>query len=138
MPAALGRARIAAPGRERAEPGRHYDSLMPASPARISPFGHRLRRWRTIRRMSQLDLAIAAGTTARHLSFIETGRSRPGRDLILRLGDALDLPLPDRNALLAAAGLPSAFPAHDLGSQALAPVDKVLDTVLDSHEPYPA
>ena len=88
--------------------------------------------------MSQLDLATAAGTTARHLSFIETGRSRPGRDLVVRIGDALDLPLPDRNSLLAAAGLPSAFPVHDLSSQALEPVDKVLDMVLDSHEPYPA
>lgn len=111
---------------------------MPESSSRVSPFGRHLRRWRTLRRMSQLDLAVAAGTTARHLSFVETGRSRPGRDLVLRLGDALDLPLPDRNALLAAAGLPSAFPVHDLASQALEPVDKVLGKVLDSHEPYPA
>jgi transcriptional regulator with XRE-family HTH domain len=136
--AALGRARTAAPGRERAGPGHQYDSLMPASPARVSPFGRQLRHWRALRRMSQLDLAIAAGTTARHLSFIETGRSRPGTDLILRLGAALDLSLPDRNALLAAAGLPPSFPVHDLGSQALEPVDEVLDKVLLSHEPYPA
>jgi transcriptional regulator with XRE-family HTH domain len=123
---------------ERARAGRQYHSLMPASPARVSPFGRHLRQWRAIRRMSQLDLAIAAGTTARHLSFIETGRSRPGTDLVLRLGDALGLPLPDRNALLAAAGLPPAFPAHDLGSQALEPVGTVLDKVLRGHEPYPA
>lgn len=114
-----------------------YDSGMPASPAPVSPFGRHVRRWRAIRRMSQLDLASAAGTTARHLSFLETGRSRPGKDLILRIGEALGLPLPERNDLLAAAGLPPAFPAHDLGSQALEPVDRVLDKVLNGHEPYP-
>ena len=91
-----------------------------------------------MRRMSQLDLAIAASTTARHLSFVETGRSRPGKDLILRIADALRVPLPERNTLLAAAGLPAAFPAHNLGSQALEPVDRVLENVLRGHEPYPA
>jgi len=115
-----------------------YDSLMPASAAQVSPFGRHVRHWRAIRRMSQLDLAIAAGTTARHLSFIETGRSRPGKDLILRIGDALDLSLPDRNILFTAAGLPPAFPAHDLDSQALEPLGRVLDKVLRRHEPYPA
>jgi transcriptional regulator with XRE-family HTH domain len=104
----------------------------------VSPFGCQVRRWRAIRRMSQLDLAIAAGTTARHLSFVETGRSRPGQDLILRIADALRVPLPERNTLLAAAGLPPAFPAHDLGTQALGTVDRVLDKVLQGHEPYPA
>ncbi len=79
--------------------------------------------------MSQLDLAVAAGTTARHLSFVETGRSRPGADLILRIADALRVPLPERNTLLAAAGLPPAFPAHDLGSPALESVDRVLEAV---------
>lgn len=88
--------------------------------------------------MSQLDLAIAAGTTARHLSFIETGRSRPGPDLVLRIGDALDMPLPERNALLAAAGLAPAFPARDLGSPEMESIDRVLDAVLRGHEPYPA
>jgi len=60
--------------------------------------------------MSQLDLAIAASTTARHLSFVETGRSLPGKDLILRIADALRVPLPERNTLLAAAGFPRPFP----------------------------
>jgi transcriptional regulator with XRE-family HTH domain len=60
--------------------------------------------------MSQLDLAIAAGTTARHVSFVETGRSRPGRELILRIGAALQVPLPERNTLLAAGGLRAVFP----------------------------
>jgi hypothetical protein len=88
--------------------------------------------------MSQLDLAIAADTTARHLSFVETGRSRPGRALVLRICDALRVPLPERNTLLAAAGLAPAFPAHDLGSPAMEPVDRVLAAVLGRHEPYPA
>lgn len=111
---------------------------MPAGPAKISPFGQHVRRWRALRRMSQLDLAITAGTTARHLSFIETGRSRPGKDLILRIADALRVPLPERNTLLVAAGFPPAFPVHDLGSPALGPVDRVLENVLRGHEPYPA
>jgi transcriptional regulator with XRE-family HTH domain len=88
--------------------------------------------------MSQLDLAAAAGTTPRHLSFIETGRSRPRRELILRIADALTVPLPERNTLLAAAGLPAGFPVHELGSHALEPVNRVLEKVLASHEPYPA
>jgi len=119
-------------------PAVQYDSLMPAGPPEVSPFGRQVRRWRGIRRMSQLDLAIAAGTTARHLSFVETGRSRPGKDVVLRIAEALRVPLPERNTLLAAAGLPPAFPAHDLGSQAMEPVDRVLEKVLRGHEPYPA
>ena len=115
-----------------------YHSLMPADSPQVSPFGRHVRRWRAIRRMSQLDLAAAAGTTPRHLSFVETGRSRPGRDLILRIADALTVPLPQRNTLLAAAGLSPAFPAHELGSRALEPVNRVLDQVLAGHEPYPA
>src|SRR5215471_9814297 len=119
-------------------PGTLYHSLMPADPPRVSPFGRYVRRWRAIRRMSQLDLAVAVGTTPRHLSFVETGRSRPRRELILRIADALQVPLPERNTLLAAAGLPPAFPAHELGSHALEPVNRVLEKVLRSHEPYPA
>jgi transcriptional regulator with XRE-family HTH domain len=111
---------------------------MPAGLSGVSPFGRQVRHWRSLRRMSQLDLAIAAGTTARHLSFIETGRSRPGTDLILRIADALRVPLPERNILLAAAGLPPAYPAHDLGTQAMESVDRVLEAVLRGHEPYPA
>src|SRR5258708_35425906 len=111
---------------------------MPAGLPRMSPFGRPVRRWRSMRRRSQLDLAIAAGTTARHLSFVETGRSRPGADLILRIADALRVPLPERNTLFGAAGLPPAYPAHHLGSQALESVDRVLEAGLPGHEPYPA
>ena len=103
-----------------------------------SPFGRRLRYWRSARGMSQLDLASAAGTTSRHLSFCETGRSRPGRDLVLRLADVLAVPVRDRNDLLEAAGLPPAYPARALDSPQLAPVRRVLDQVLAAHDPYPA
>lgn len=88
--------------------------------------------------MSQLDLASAAGTTARHISFVGTGRSRPGRELILRIGDALQVPLPERNTLLAAVGFAASFPTRELGSQAMEPVNRVLAAVLRRHEPYPA
>jgi transcriptional regulator with XRE-family HTH domain len=115
-----------------------YHTLVPADAPGVSPLGRQVRRWRAIRRMSQLDLAVAAGTTPRHLSFVETGRSRPRRDLILRIADALTVPLPERNTLLAAAGLPPVFPAHELGSRALEPVNRVLGQVLAGHEPYPA
>ena len=107
-----------------------YDSPVPAGSPGVSPFGRHVRRWRAIRRMSQLDLASAAGTTARHISFVETGRSRPGRELILRIGDALRVPLPERNILLAAAGFGASFPTRELGSQAMEPVNRVLAAVL--------
>ncbi|MBI4940029.1 MAG: helix-turn-helix transcriptional regulator [Actinobacteria bacterium] len=109
-----------------------------AEGAGTSPFGRRLRYWRSARGMSQLDLASAAGTTSRHLSFCETGRSRPGRDLVLRLADVLAVPVRDRNDLLEAAGLPPEYPARPLDSPQLAPVRRVLDQVLAAHDPYPA
>lgn len=88
--------------------------------------------------MSQLDLAAAAGTTTRHVSFLETGRSRPGQELVLRLATTLDVPIRERNALLAAAGLPPAYPDHPLSDQAMRSINLVLDRVLHTHEPYPA
>lgn len=104
----------------------------------LSPFGQQLRQWRRRSGVSQLNLALQAGTSPRHVSFIETGRSRPGRDLVLRLAAALDVPIRERNALLTSAGLPPAFPARDLTDQAMRPVKLVLDRVLRGHEPYPA
>jgi len=88
--------------------------------------------------MSQLDLAIQAGTTPRHVSFIETGRSRPGQELVLRLATALDVPIRERNLLLHAAGLPSAYPSFELTDEAMCSVRRVLDRILRTHEPYPA
>jgi transcriptional regulator with XRE-family HTH domain len=107
-------------------------------PQAPSPFGQQLRQWRRRSGISQLDLALQAGTTPRHVSFLETGRSRPGRDLVLRLATALDVPVRERNTLLTSAGLPPAFPARDLTDQGMRPVKLVLDRVLHRHEPYPA
>jgi len=97
-----------------------------------------LRRWRTARGLSQLELAVRAGTTQRHVSFIEQGRSRPGRDVIMRLSEAMELTLRERNALLLAAGFAPAFPESSLDDDALRPVRDALDTILDGHLPYPA
>jgi len=107
-------------------------------PAVASPFGARLRRWRTHQGISQLALAAKVGSTPRHLSFLETGRSRPSRQMVLRLGEALGVPLRERNQLLHAAGLPAAYPAADLADPDLAPYRAALDTLLRAHQPYPA
>jgi len=104
----------------------------------VSPFGARLRQWRTHHGISQLTLAGKVGSTARHLSFLETGRSRPSRQMVLRLGEALEVPLRERNQLLHAAGLPAAYPEADLSSQDLAPHRAALETLLRAHQPYPA
>ena len=104
----------------------------------MSGFPNELRRWRNARRMSQLDLANLAGTTQRHLSFLEQGRSRPGRGLVMRLAESMDLRLRERNALLLAAGFAPAFPESPLDDEALRPVRQALDTILDGHLPYPA
>jgi transcriptional regulator with XRE-family HTH domain len=103
-----------------------------------SPFGARLRRWRAHRGISQLALAAKVGSTPRHLSFLETGRSRPSRDMVLRLGEALDVTLRERNQLLQAAGLPQAYPQADLSGHELAPHRAALDRLLQAHLPYPA
>jgi transcriptional regulator with XRE-family HTH domain len=97
-----------------------------------------LRTWRTRRRVSQLELAVRAGTTQRHLSFIESGRSAPGRAMIIRLAESLEVPIRERNDLLMAAGFAPAYPVTDLGDPQLAPVRAALDRVLHGHLPYPA
>jgi transcriptional regulator with XRE-family HTH domain len=101
-------------------------------------FPSELRRWRSTRRMSQLDLAVRAGTTQRHVSFIEQRRARPGRDMVVRLAEAMDLSLRERNDLLLAAGFAPAFPESALDDEALRPVRDALETILDGHLPYPA
>jgi transcriptional regulator with XRE-family HTH domain len=105
---------------------------------RVNRFPRELRQWRTARRVSQLELAVQAGTTQRHVSFIEQGRSRPGRGIVVRLAEALDLSLRERNELLLAAGYAPAFPESALDDEALRPVRRALDTILDGHMPYPA
>jgi transcriptional regulator with XRE-family HTH domain len=87
--------------------------------------------------VSQLELASTAETTTRYVSFLETGRSRPGRDVVERLCDALMIPLRERNRLLEMAGLPPAYPEGDLSADDLAPFRRVIERLLASHEPYP-
>ncbi len=101
-------------------------------------FPNELRCWRAARRLSQLDLALRAGTTQRHVSFIEQGRSRPGRSMVLRLAESMELTLRERNELLLAAGFAPAFPESPLDDDALRPVRQALDIILDGHLPYPA
>jgi transcriptional regulator with XRE-family HTH domain len=100
--------------------------------------GDLLREWRQRRRRSQLDLALGAEVSARHLSFVETGRSRPSRELLLHLADHLDVPLRDRNALLLAAGYAPLYPEHTLDDDVMTPVRVAVDKVLAGHEPFPA
>jgi transcriptional regulator with XRE-family HTH domain len=100
--------------------------------------GDLIREWRQRRRLSQLDLAIAANVSSRHLSFVETGRSRPTSEMILHLAEHLDVPLRDRNALLLAGGYAPAYPERGLAEPELQAVRNALKRVLDGHEPYPA
>jgi transcriptional regulator with XRE-family HTH domain len=104
----------------------------------VSPFGRLLRQWRSLRGMSQLALALEAGTTTRHLSFVETGRSQPTRQMVLRLAEALDVPLRERNVLLGAAGFASLYRESPLETPTLGPVQRMLDFTLERHEPFPA
>ena len=100
--------------------------------------GDLLRDWRRRRRLSQLDLSLEAEVSARHLSFVETGRSRPSRELVLHLAEHLDVPLRDRNTLLLAAGYAPAHRRTALDAPEMAPVRGALDAILAGHEPYPA
>lgn len=100
--------------------------------------GDLLREWRQRRLLSQLDLAIAADVSSRHLSFVETGRARPSSEMILHLADHLDIPLRDRNALLLAGGYAPAYPERGLAEPELHAVRAALRRILAGHEPYPA
>ena len=100
--------------------------------------GSLLRQWRERRRVTQLELALDAGISARHLSFVETGRSKPGREMLLRALEQLEVPLREQNRLLLAAGHAPAYPERSFEDPDLAPVRDALDLILSSHEPYPA
>jgi transcriptional regulator with XRE-family HTH domain len=102
------------------------------------PVGQQLRRWREQRRLSQLDLSVDAAVSTRHLSFVETGRSTPSREMVLRLADRLDVPLRERNRLLTAAGYAPMYAERRLDDPALATARAAVDLVLTGHEPYPA
>jgi transcriptional regulator with XRE-family HTH domain len=103
-----------------------------------APLGPLLRDWRQRRRMSQLDLALESGVSARHLSFLETGRSKPSREMVLHLAEELDVPLRERNRLLLAAGYAPEFDERPLEAPELEPVRRAVAQVLTGHEPYPA
>jgi transcriptional regulator with XRE-family HTH domain len=103
-----------------------------------SAFGALLKTWRGMRGLSQLELSLRVETTTRHLSYLENGKSRPGRELVLRLGDALDLPLRSRNELLVVAGLAPEFPASELAAPALEPYRRAIAQVIDAIRPFPA
>ncbi|MGE5333803.1 MAG: helix-turn-helix domain-containing protein [Nitrososphaerota archaeon] len=102
------------------------------------PVGELLREWRESRHLSQLEFSLQAGISARHLSFVETGRSLPSREMILRLAEQLDVPLRERNHLLLAAGFAPAYAETPLDSPAMAAVRAAVRQVLGGHEPYPA
>ena len=102
------------------------------------PFGTALKAARSSRRVSQLVLSLDAGVSARHLSFLESGRAMPSREMVLTLAEALALPLSARNHLLNAAGFASAYPASPLASDAIAPFRQILTTMMENHAPFPA
>jgi transcriptional regulator with XRE-family HTH domain len=103
-----------------------------------APVGELLRTWRQRRNLSQLELALNAVVSARHLSFLETGRARPSREMVIRLAEELEVPLRERNALLLAAGYAPVYAARPLDAPEMSPVRQALDRFLRAHEPYPA
>ncbi|HMV98854.1 MAG TPA: helix-turn-helix transcriptional regulator, partial [Acidobacteriota bacterium] len=100
--------------------------------------GTLLREWRTRRRLSQLDLACEANISTRHLSFLETGRATPSREMVIHLAEQLNVPLRERNLLLTAAGYAPVFPERSLESPALEVARSAVEMVLTGHEPFPA
>lgn len=113
----------------------HSTSVRPASG---DGFGTHLRYWRQRRRMSQLELAAQAELSTRHLSYVETGRASPGRDVVLRLAERLEVPLRERNALLVAAGYAPMYHQRRLDDPSMAAARRAIEIVLKAHEPYPA
>src|SRR5262245_13420592 len=106
--------------------------------ARPTAFGRHLRAWRRQRGVSQLELSLRAEVSQRHLSFIETGRSRPRAEVVHRIAQALDIPLRERNAMLAAAGLGPSYPELPLAAAPVAPFRDAIERLLRAHEPFPA
>jgi transcriptional regulator with XRE-family HTH domain len=125
------------PGARISTPDSLHDDIMEAQPMG-EQLGDLLRAWRQRRRTSQLDLALDAGISARHLSFVETGRARPSREVVLRLAEQLAVPLRERNRLLVAAGFAPVFEARPLDHPSLGAAKAAVDRVLAGHEPYPA
>jgi transcriptional regulator with XRE-family HTH domain len=112
--------------------------VTPPAAGAMRPVGDHLREWRQRRRMSQLELASEADISTRHLSFVETGRSLPSREMVLRLAERLAIPLRERNTLLVSAGYAPMYRERPLDDPALAAAREAVDLILRSHEPYPA
>jgi transcriptional regulator with XRE-family HTH domain len=110
----------------------------PESHATVPAFGRQLRQWRDARHLSQLALATEAGISTRHLSFLETGRAQPSREMVQLLAGMLDVPFGERNALLVAAGYAPAYGDRPLGAPDLEPVRRALEYILRQQEPFPA
>jgi transcriptional regulator with XRE-family HTH domain len=109
-----------------------------ASAAADHPLGDLLRQWRGARRMSQMDLALEAGISTRHLSYVETGKARPSRELVALLAGALDMPMRDRNALLVVAGYAPGYRETPLSDPQMTLVRRAVEFILAQQEPYPA
>ncbi|MFD0310148.1 helix-turn-helix domain-containing protein [Streptomyces sp. NPDC127119] len=109
-----------------------------SAPAADKAIGPLLRGWREQRRVSQLELALRAGSSARHISFVETGRSRPSEEMVLRLAEHLDVPVRDRNSLLLAAGYAPRYPETPLDDPALDALREGVERLIQGYEPYPA
>ena len=103
-----------------------------------TPVGELLRSWRRRRNLSQLELALGAEVSSRHVSFLETGRARPSREMVIRLAEELAVPLRERNSLLLAAGYAPVYDERPLDAGDMAPVRQAIDRFLRAHEPYPA
>ena len=101
-------------------------------------FTNSLREWRRYRKLSQLDLAVAADVSQRHVSWLETGRSQPSRDMVLRLSDTLDIPLRERNQFLQSAGFAAIYTESGLDEPSMESVRNILNDILSHHNPYPA
>jgi transcriptional regulator with XRE-family HTH domain len=121
-----------------ASSGSSASSAGSTSNVRTTPLGHLLREWRSARGLSQLDLAMRAGFSARHVSFIETGRTQPSRQALLVLAETLDVPLRERNKLLEAGGYAHIYKQTPLAAEAMRHVRGVLEFILQRHEPYGA
>lgn len=104
----------------------------------MASFGDLLKHWRKTRRMSQLDLALAADVSSRHISFLESGRSKPSRPMITRICETLQMPLSSRNVLLNAAGFTSHYQVRPLGDDAMKAIGSAIEWTIEHHAPYPA
>lgn len=108
------------------------------STASVLPFPDECRKWRQLRKLSQLELALNAEVSQRHLSYLETGRSQPSREMVIRLAEAMDIPLRERNLLLQSAGYVAGYSESDLEAPGMAPIKAALERMLAHHDPLPA